>query len=141
MTVPISNHSFFVSKRLLTDWFNSVPDSGFKPSAEDTSNIAYFRNSKFHFLFVALQSYFPASVQYSSQLRQHHYNLHRNPFKEFVHTPLVDFTSRRDTRVSSTLGVYRALYHQMGSLSTHCMLKGNEKLSMHLNVGWQPPLK
>ena len=27
-----------------------------------------------------------------------HYNLHRNPFKEFVHLPLVDFRGRRDAK-------------------------------------------
>lgn len=69
------------------------------------SDIAYFRNPKFHFQWIELKSCFPPPIQYSSLLLISicliftmcqeiiHCKLYRNSFKEFVHLPSVYFRS------------------------------------------------
>ena len=114
------------------------------------TTVAYFRYTKFRFLWIELLSYFSASIQKSSQdlisicliftMYQEiiHYNLHRNPFKEFVHLPLVDLRDRRDAKrescklISTPGGIeceelWAFIIHWELPVST-ASIKGNETL-------------
>ena len=112
MTVPTIRSTSFLSEgegislivRILTG-------SSFNPSAENTcptkltpgtQSFSFFRlNFNPTSLFLSSSSsqlLIRIRLMFTMYQKIIHYNLHRNPFKEFVHLPLVDFRGRRDAK-------------------------------------------